>query len=462
MTLLALLACTGGTTGTVDTGTDTTPPTDPGTPSDTNPVAGAMTAELGTNMVTMARVSVVLDEAAQVTLDCVGAGTHQVPETHTAATDEAASESNLDLRGLLAETEYTCTARGMPNVPPVSFTTGSLPASLQTHVLTLEAWEDGAEIGWTLINPWTFLTLNDHHDAYLAVVDMEGRIRWYYPTDEDGIVAFDWHPESRAFWTGGGLTEIYEPTTVDLDGQVQHVTSTEADHDVDWYGDSAFALVAHPSGTCIEERTWADDTLGIRACTGDIDGSLVGYNMNSLTIVEVDDGHVAYTGSATDDRIVKVHLEKQALIWTYGPGHDFTGDIDYSYTHDVRVVPCDDYDVCLSYYDNGDVLQRSDAEIVGLDETAMAATMLREWNEPGWFEPRMGGLEVLEGGNLLIGAGHLELVEPDSDNSQVIEVAEDDSVVWRLRIDPDDSAIYRARRVGPCELFGHTGYCTDQ
>ena len=68
-------------------------------------------------------------------------------------------------------------------------------------------------------------------------------------------------------------------------------------------------------------------------------------------------------------------------------------------------------------------------------------------------------MQVLPEGNLLIGVGHLEINVPDSDPSQVIEVAQDDSVVWRLRIGPEDSAIYRARRVQPCDLFGHTGYC---
>jgi hypothetical protein len=94
-----------------------------------------------------------------------------------------------------------------------------------------------------------------------------------------------------------------------------------------------------------------------------------------------------------------------------------------------------------------------------LDETNLRAESLRIWSEPGWFEPRMGGLQVLADDHLLIGAGHLELVEPDSPPTQVIEVDENNDVVWRLEITPETSAIYRARRVDPCALFGHTGYC---
>ncbi len=444
-------------TGDTATPTDssTTTPTDSG--SVTSGVTGSLSASVGTQMVNISTIQAQLDTAADLVLDCVGAGEHQVPETHRWSSSAAGETHQATLRGLLADTEYTCAAAGHPLVEPVSFTTGSLPEELTTHVITLETWESGAQAGWTLINPWTFLSLNDHRDAYLAVVDMEGRVRWYYATDEDGIVAFEYNLAEQAFWTGGGLTDIYEPTSLDLDANVLHQTSSEADHDVFWLGDSAWTLVNHPTGTCIEQRDWATDALGARTCTGDL--GLSGLNLNSLYVVAVDDGHVAYGGSATSDRIIKVHVEDATLEWVYGPGYDFAGDIVFSYTHDVNVVSCDGYDVCLSYYDNGEDVERSEAEIVGLDETAMTAESVRVWSEEGWYEPRMGGVQVLPEGNLLIGVGHLEINVPDSDPSQVIEVAQDDSVVWRLRIGPEDSAIYRARRVQPCDLFGHTGYC---
>jgi hypothetical protein len=42
-----------------------------------------------------------------------------------------------------------------------------------------------------------------------------------------------------------------------------------------------------------------------------------------------------------------------------------------------------------------------------------------------------------------------------------VEVAPDDSVVWRLTVATDDIQVYRARRVAACDLFHHAGYCPE-
>ncbi len=458
MMWLALLACTSldsGDSVSGDSVSDTsTHLTDSATSS---PVTGTLEVSLRAELVTEATITGTFEGGPPLTLSCQGAGDHQVPETHRWSTPDSAQTHTAILNGLLPETEYTCTADGLDNIEPVSFTTGPLPEDLQVHVMTLRTWDPGAETGWTLVNPFRFETLQRHREAYLVVLDMEGRVRWYYATNQDGIVAFDYNPAAEAFWTGGGLTDIYEPTAINLDATVRHVTSSKADHDVHWFGDDAWALVKHPAGTCIERRRWTDDTLVGSLCTHTL--GLEDLHLNSLDVEAVDDGHVIYAGTATSNTIVKMHFEREELVWVFGPNHDFNGTIVVDYTHDVNMVPCTDHEVCISFYDNGDTAKHSEAEIFGLNESNRIAVQLRQWSEPGWFEPRMGGLQVLEGGNLLIGSGHLEMSVPDSSSTAVIEVDPDDNVVWRLEIAPDTSAIYRARRIAPCDLFGHTGYC---
>lgn len=87
------------------------------------------------------------------------------------------------------------------------------------------------------------------------------------------------------------------------------------------------------------------------------------------------------------------------------------------------------------------------------------ATMERSWTEPGWYEPRWGGLHVLPEDHWLIGVGHLESVQPDSNPSALIEVDGAGEEVWRVGLLPENYALYRARRVEGCALFGISSAC---
>lgn len=446
MTWLALLACTAGT---ADSDSGTTP----------DSVTGTLTATPGTDMVTTATVTASLSEDRALSLICTGDGTHLVPETHRWSATGRDTSHTAALHGLLADTTYTCEAEGLDEVASVSFTTGSLPASLQTHQPSLETWEPDASVGWTLTTPTSFYDTNDHRDVYLVVLDMAGQVRWYVAAAGQGTVAFDYNVAEQAFWTGGGLTQVVPPITLELDGRVRHATTAQADHDVDWVGEHAWTLTNHISGTCIEQRRWSDNTVIDLLCTDEL--GLRGLNWNSLDVLEEPDGHAIYAGSAGSDTIVKVHFERRETVWVFGPGQDFSGQIDLSYTHDVNAFACDGYDVCLSFYDNGTDQGFSQAEVHGLDEAAMRTRSLQAWSEDGWYEPRLGGLQVLDGGNLLVGAGHLEEVAPGSNPTNLVEVADDGSVLWRVTIGPNTTGIYRARRVPACDLFHHTGYCPD-
>ncbi len=96
---------------------------------------------------------------------------------------------------------------------------------------------------------------------------------------------------------------------------------------------------------------------------------------------------------------------------------------------------------------------------IGIDEDTMEATVVREWTEPDWQEPKLGGIHPFAEDRWLVAEGHF-LADPFVDRpSQLVEVAPDDSVVWRLTVATTDIQVYRARRVAACDAFHHAGYC---
>jgi hypothetical protein len=156
--------------------------------------------------------------------------------------------------------------------------------------------------------------------------------------------------------------------------------------------------------------------------------------------------------------IYKLDRDAKEVVWRYSEGGDFNQDIPYDdWMHDIHVYDCDGYTECLLLYVNGD--PDSSARFVGIDESTMTATVLREWTEEGWAEPRMGGIQLV-GDHWLIDQAHLDVQSPDTDRpTNIVEVAPDDSVVWRLVVEPKEISLYRARRVDACGLFHHAGYC---
>ncbi len=461
--LMLSLGCTGDT--------DPPPPPDDSATrttvvdsEDTGQAVGVISVTLGTQMVTSASFTGVFDSELTLSFHCVGEADTQVPEEHLWTAEGPAKTHAWPLRGLLAETTYTCvgsSVEGAVSVDPVTFTTEALPDALLAHTVTLDTWEPSAENGWTLIDLFTHVTSTDVK-TFLAVLDMEARIRWYWEVPEnEGIIAFDWNSDAGAFWIGGGHIRTVTPRVIDLDGNVLYETSTEANHDSHWHDDSAYGLILGPAGFCIQERLWADDSEQYLICANELgyDGQLQGAN--SFDVVEEDDGKVYIYATLTDaGQVLKIDRDERSLVWTFGSSGDFSGVAPFSWLHDVHWVDCE-YDVCLFYYDNGDQTAGSQAILWGLDETQGVATEIRSWRQSGWYESTLGGVQILDGGHWLIGRGHNEIENKESPDTTVVEVDTDGQVVWQISITPSDHATYRARRVGPCELFSHVGYCPE-
>jgi hypothetical protein len=159
--------------------------------------------------------------------------------------------------------------------------------------------------------------------------------------------------------------------------------------------------------------------------------------------------------------VYKLDRDAETVVWHLKHDGDFNEDYPYPLMmHDIHVYDCPGYTECLLMYVNG--APESSARLVGIDETTMTATVVREWSEAGWEEPKMGGIQAIGdhlGGNWLVDEAHFELQSTNDRTTNIVEIAPDDSVVWRAAVSPIDISIYRTRRVDACVLFHHAGYC---
>ena len=377
------------------------------------------------------------------------------PERHAFRVD---SRGVVTLDGLLAATAYRCTVEGSR----FELTTDPLPAALDFATLATTMLEpDGVVPGFTLLNPTDTAT----GQSAELVVDFLGRVRWYASVDDyDGLGVFEYDSERGDFYGGGGFFDPMPLQVWDRSANGDVFADVVPDHEVERFGGHYFHIVY--DGTDDTTGTGRRHCLAERDATGDLlwdwcsnQALEVGIGAaNSLAIEDDGDETWIYVSIAGLGHVYKLARSTGEVAWVYGADRDFTGDVSYPrWMHDLHVGPCDGFDRCLLFYDNGDEATGSSIQKVGLDETAMTAKTIRSWTEPGWSEPRLGGIQEL-GTSWLIGAGRGQGSTSDRP-SQIVEVDGADEVVWRLELEPRTVSLYRARRVDACALFHHAGMC---
>ena len=84
-----------------------------------------------------------------------------------------------------------------------------------------------------------------------------------------------------------------------------------------------------------------------------------------------------------------------------------------------------------------------------------------EFTEEGWFETIWGDVDRLPDGHVLITRAHCGTCQPASAaRTQLVEVdPATNEVVWRLVMEAQDDAGYRAERVDGCAIFANARYC---
>jgi hypothetical protein len=299
-----------------------------------------------------------------------------------------------------------------------------------------------------------------------------GNVRWYIDWyGYDGDAAFEYDKDAQQFYGGGGFFVIEPITGWDMAGnELFSWSDVGGDHDVDKLGDNYFILTSDGLDHCVDEYdpkkvhvwTWCDSDEKV----------LPDSFANSLAVRETSAGTFVYATMQIKGIIYKLDYDTGEIVWQLKDGGDFTSDtLDYypAWQHDLRVIDCAGYDECLLTYVNGnDADPTTFIRQTGIDESTMEATVVREWTEKGWAEPKVGGIDpwIDASGNdrWLVAEGHFT-ADPikgyEKRTSQLVEVAYDDTVDWRLTVATPDIQVYRARRVQACDLFHHAGYCPE-
>jgi hypothetical protein len=364
-----------------------------------------------------------------------------------------------------------------------SFTTGKLPASLPTPMLTAMDLAN-AQVGWTLTN----IMPSSSGPALAVMYDMNGLPVWYFVqgthADARGDVSTELLPTNTVLV---GPTSGEPAREVDLSGKVLWTgpantgTTTIMTHfagktlagnyflnfELDKAGTSGSTKI---DNQMLEELTPAMDVAwswklfdhvqpaGTREelCHGnhlnlDWTPGIAYYNCRYLGLFKIDrtSGDVLWRLGGTYDKT------------SLGPG-DFTFSPPESQFSDAH-EPEFHSDGTLILYDNGGFSQgggttqyHSRVVEYKIDESAKTAT--RTWEFPGtfvvdswykdkWYSPYWGDADWLANGNVLIAAA----VKSASASSRLIEVSRAGKVVWELTL-PVNNGIYRAQRLSPPPL----------
>ncbi len=367
-----------------------------------------------------------------------------------AASSEAQSTHTVHLRGLLAGADYRCEITADSGTTDVAVSTRPLPEALATMPLTPAGSGDGV----VLTNLFRATGKASATDHFLVILDDRGQVRWHLELPgQDHAVVFEYLPEEGQLLAGGGLLLPMDPTVYDLTGVPQWSIDADPVHEVKWATDQIYSLAVALTGFCVQSHDHQGALLW-SACDDAYGSTLDDIPANTAVPTVLGGREVVLVAQVDDGPIAAIDRQTSELRWTLGPGAEIEADLTFDWIHDLRVVPCDDGgELCLLFYDNGQSRGDSRATLLSVDEAAGTATAVRTWTEAGWYEPHMGGVDLLPNGDWLIARGHSEPHVPDSPPTSIVRVTPTGDVAWRLDATDDDVALYRARWIDGCEVL---------
>jgi hypothetical protein len=399
--------------------------------------------------------------------------------------------------GLLADTPYTCAvtaidADGAEMAGEVAFTTGSLPDTLPAVAV---ADDDGSNQDYILYNTRKPLTF--------VVVDRDGRVRWFQELSGDeaeGDIGIElaWLPDRQELLACGG--SALDPRRELLSGEetwrappprwtegVYHhdcrllddggVVALETDPVV-WDGvDLKGAAIREygPDGDLRWEWTTQHgmDTgaLWVGAFGPGID--MDPWHANALGWMDDPQGPAAYLSNFDLGQVVRIDRDTGLVTWTLGPDGDFEvldadgrpagADAWFDGQHGIDWWTDADGLHAL-VYDNGLSKKRSRVLEYAIDPEARTATLVWAFVEPEWYTPLWGDADRLPDGQVLVVKGHCQECSGvlGAGRSEIVLVdPEAGTTPWRIRFAAAGDAVYRAQRIGACELFANARFCED-
>jgi hypothetical protein len=427
---------------------------------------------------------------------------------------DGADDATVTVRGLLADTVYTCVAEGSDGASePLSLTTPALPAALPLPAVTVAG--DDAEVGFHLVNlarltdpesdaPTTFT------DEFLVLFDAEGHPRWQLAGEGGGDIDATWLPDGRILYGGYGGDTSTAPTIVNLDGAVEwraeDTLSSAGQVAASWHHDAGLASDGASVWALTQEfvpleedpeSTWegfvvqqidlatgglrwswssAEDGVAQGALAAGGRGDTSPFHANAVWDAEEADGAKVYVSLRNPDQVLRIDVVSRQADLVIGVGGDLTllapdgtpaPDEDWFFgQHDAKRVGDR-----LIVYDNGfsrtayGAAAYSRALVLLLDEAAGTARIETAWrDDPDWTSPAWGGLDRRADGRLDLAIGNFWWADRESTQRSALALLEpiaarDAAVRWRLDFSEREIALYRSDRVDPCAVFGLVSAC---
>jgi hypothetical protein len=145
-------------------------------------------------------------------------------------------------------------------------------------------------------------------------------------------------------------------------------------------------------------------------------------HINSIDVFDED--HIIIS-SREASTVFKIDRRSGEIVWRLGgekSDFEMGPGVRFYYQHDARSHP----DGTISLFDNGnESTVESRGAVIGIDEDAMKATLVREYIHPNkLLSPLQGNVEVLPGGNVFVGWGSSPVISEFSHTGELLFDAE--------------------------------------
>ncbi len=330
-------------------------------------------------------------------------------------------------------------------------TVESLPDFLPE--LTAEVSQpDQMQEGWTIVN------LNNAFDnvpLIIAMVDAEGRYRWYHQRDTSGSgAATAITPVDEGLLVGGTFdTGRIWPAIIGWDGELVWEAELDMHHDIRPVSDSSILYLSEASD-CPETMPNSSTIVRYDRESGTQDWSWAfcqHYTPDSPdwehtnTIEPFPDEDAILTSARDWSSLFKVKPPDGGVVWRLGVGGEFErtdnpGEPAFVRQHAPEIQPNGN----ILLFDNGSN-SRPYSRAVELSYDTDDMTMEVVWKyrpDPDIFAPIWSDADRLDNGNTLVAFGRRQ----EDNNSVIQEVTASKEVVWDLR-SPDKWGWYRAHRI---------------
>ncbi len=400
-----------------------------------------------------------------LTVDC-GSDYHE----SFAGTDLTAAHS-VFVMGLLQLAECTATASAVngedaESTDSISFSVGEIPENLPEFSLDYSE-QELLQSGWTLFN------LNNHYDRIplsLAMVDEQGRYRWYYTVNN---AWFGEDNDVRTVPDGiliGGNTDNKYPHRIDWEGNILWSERFRMHHEMQVYGEGQY-LFLNGEKSCEDPAISEWNSGGIYIW--DVERAEVVYSWVLCHYYSPPDPRLDWShlnalvwfprenalllSSREQYALFKINMDTEQIVWKMGVEGDFEIDPEDQFyrQHAPEIQPNGN----ILLFDNGHYTYRSYSRVIELaytdtDESRTAEIVWSFVPDPPIFAPIWGDADRLPNGNTLATFG----LRSTSQHSHLIEISNESPgrKIWDLSL-PLKWGVYRSERI----LEPTKGYVLD-